>query len=338
MKYIYSLLFSLILLQIASASSLVDVNVIGVGARAMSMGKAYTAAARDTDSIFMNPAGLSSCKDVSFTSMHASLLDEVGYYMLAVSYPSKYANFGLGATCATMKSIPLTRWTTTLGVLRPEVYGNTGYSSTMIVFSGAAKLDEISGNKKLSAISAGASLKYYNQMFSSTSGSMEGSNGSGIDIDLGLDIQPKDWLRFGLVFSNALSQSLGGKFMWQRNGITEDIPASMRLGTAIDLIGETGIKKMGDSKLLFTMDCEKNVSQSGKPLLLRMGTEWCPVKFLALRAGMDQQAIDGGAVESKLSFGVGLQLQGFTFDYAFRRIGDLPDNSTHFISLGFTQG
>ena len=193
----------------------------------------------------------------------------------------------------------------------------------------------------MSALSAGASLKYYTQMFSTTSGSLDGGSGSGINLDLGLDIRTKEWLRFGLVFSNVLPQSLGGQFTWQHNGVAEDIPASVRFGTAIDLVGENGIRKMGDSRLLLTLDCEKNVSQSGKPLLLRMGTEWSPIKFLALRAGLDQQPVDGGtadAVETKLTFGVGLMIQGFSFDYAYRRIGDLPDNSTHFISLGFTQG
>ena len=81
MKYIYSLLLAIILCQISLASSIIDVNVIGVGAKVMGMGKAYTAAAQDTDSMFMNPAGLVSCKDISFSSMHATLLDDVGYNM-----------------------------------------------------------------------------------------------------------------------------------------------------------------------------------------------------------------------------------------------------------------
>jgi hypothetical protein len=131
---------------------------------------------------------------------------------------------------------------------------------------------------------------------------------------------------------------MGGRFSWVKNSVGEAIPASLKTGISVKLLGQDGLKRSGSNELLFVLDSDCYIKQGG-PLLLRAGLEWKPVQSLAVRAGLDQQnsaQTNGAAVETNLTCGIGINLMNFTFDYAYHQYGDLSENTTHYFSIGYS--
>jgi len=69
-------------------------------------------------------------------------------------------------------------------------------------------------------------------------------------------------------------------------------------------------------------------------LLFHAGAEWSPIKFLKVRAGLDQAA-SAGSSATNLSGGLGIVVRGFTFDYAYHGYSDLSEFTTHYFSIGY---
>lgn len=335
----FSVVVSVVLLSsCAFSGSIIDPVAVGVGARPIGLGRAYIGLADDASSVFLNPAGLSSGRSFDFVSMKASLMNEVGYTVLAAAIPVEIGRVGAGIVNSSVQGIPLTRWTDVSGVLRPETYGYTDYSSNVLILSYGGKLSEIFRNPRLANVSFGTSLKYYLQGFSETSASLEGASGSGADLDLGVRFRAASWLDMGIVLSNILPIDMGGGFFWKRNGIAENIPAGLKIGSAVKIIGRDAISSSATSELVFLLDLEKNMDAASDLLLLHSGVEWKPVKQLALRIGLDQQQsaqVSGVGVETNITYGVGINFSPVSFDYAYHGYGSLAENTTHYFSIKY---
>lgn len=320
------------------SESIIDPVAVGVGARPIGLGRAYVGLADDASAVFLNPAGLSSAANFDFVSMRASLMNEVSYTVLAAAMPVGIGRVGAGMVNSSVQGIPLTRWTDVSGVLRPETYGYTDYGSNVFLFSYGGSLGEIFKNPRLKNLSFGTSLKYYMQSFSETSASLEGASGSGADLDLGVKFKATRWLDMGIVLSNILPIDMGGGFYWKRNGIAEDIPAGLKIGSAVRIIGKEAITASGTSELVFLLDLEKDMDAQNNLLLFHSGIEWKPVKQLALRIGLDQQPsaqVSGVGVETNITYGVGICIAPVSFDYAYHGYGNLAENTTHYFSLKY---
>lgn len=318
--------------QCAFCSSILDPSAVGVGARPLGMGKAYIGIADDPSSIFLNPAGLGDVKTINMTSMRATLAGDINYTVLGTVLPSDRGNFAIGLVNSSITGIPLTRWVTTGGVTRPETYAYTDYGASVFLLS--------YGTHVKKNISLGASLKYFSQYFSEGSASMEGASGTGIDLDLGVKMQPSDWMRLGVTLANILPASMGGKFTWKKNNVQEEIPASLKIGTAFDIVGPNGLRKAGSQEVVWAIDAEKSLDVTGNPMVLHSGIEWRPVKYFSFRFGLDQQASAQGAsmgVETNLTYGVGIKIAPVSFDYAYHQYGDLSENTTHYFSVTLFQ-
>ncbi len=314
--------------QIANAASVNDPSNIGVGARSMGLGKACIAKSDDSSSVFINPSGLVRMNRAGFSSMRASLIGDVNYTVLTAAAPVTFGYVGIGYILSSISNIPLTRWTNSAGVERPEIYGNTEYYSGVLGISYANSLGAIFKNKRLNNISIGTTLKYFNQSFSYNLGSLEAASGSGIDLDIGLKWQVNNWLDMGLVATNILPKNWGGDFVWSRNAISETIPSSIKAAAAIKM----------PAAVTWLIDCEQNIDQFDNPLLLHSGIEWKPSKMLAIRAGLDQQqkaSISKMETETNFTCGVGLNISQYSFDYAYHQYGELSDNTTHYFSIGY---
>ena len=59
----------------------------GVGARALGMGRAFTAVANDASAIYWNPGGLMGLERSEFTSMYADLFYDSRFTYVAVAFP-----------------------------------------------------------------------------------------------------------------------------------------------------------------------------------------------------------------------------------------------------------
>jgi len=323
--------FLLVLLCANSAYAIsADLGQIGVGARPLSMGKAYTGYASDASSIFMNPAGLAETPSLKISSMTGKLLDEVSYVSLSIAGPTRYGTFGIGYINAGSAGIPLTNLTTyPSGTFEVNQYDTTDYSSSVLYLSYA--------NKPLENLSFGGSLKLFTQGFSKDTGAMEGSNGTGMDLDFGTEWNVSKYLNLGFVGQNLLPMSAGGKFTWKKGSLEEGIPAVLKFGTSVNLIGKDGFKKIGEHQLFLALDSEINPTLK-RPGLWHLGAEWWPVGSIAVRFGIDQspKAVEAGVgVESNLTAGLGLKYKGFTFDYAYHQFGPYTENASHFFSIGY---
>ncbi|MBI5622411.1 MAG: PorV/PorQ family protein [Elusimicrobia bacterium] len=69
---------------------------IGVGARAIGLGGAYTAVGEDLTAMGWNPGGLASMEKREVSAMYANLVAESHYSFLGYGQPTKYGTFGAG--------------------------------------------------------------------------------------------------------------------------------------------------------------------------------------------------------------------------------------------------
>ena len=71
---------------------------INTGARPAALGGAYTAMARDVDSIYYNPSGLSTLDKREFGATHAQWLLDTTFDFVGYAQPTSYGTCGLGVT------------------------------------------------------------------------------------------------------------------------------------------------------------------------------------------------------------------------------------------------
>lgn len=320
------------------ASSISDPSLVGVCARSISLGQSYIALANDSSSIFLNPAGLSDISKNQICSLRSTLFNDVNYTVLSWAFLYDNSNFGIGWANSSLSGIPLTTWTNISGVLRPQIYGYTDYSSSVFVASYGTKLDKIFGIEKLKNISIGLNLKYFTQSFSEGFTSLEGASGAGVDLDLGVKLRASSFMDIAMVVTNVLPQSIGGGFVWKRNSITENIPTSIKVGSSIRLFGENSAFQKIKQDLIWLIDLERQVDTNSTNILLHSGIEWKPINLLSLRLGIDQQnnaQTNNLSPQTNLTYGVGINIAQVAFDYAFYSNSVINENSNHFFSLKF---
>jgi len=319
------------------ASSIADQSKTGVCARSIALGKAFVGLADNSSSVFLNPAGLAGVNKIEVGSLRANLVDEINYTVLTIIYPYEDNNFGFGWANSSVPSIPVTSWTYISGVARPQIDGYTDYNSNVFVVSYGASLKKfIPLSEKANNISFGTNIKYYSQNFSETTTSLEGASGSGADLDLGLKFKAFRWMDIGVVFSNILPENTGGAFVWKKNSVTENIPASIKIGSAVRIFGENALSKSSSSELVYLLDLEKEIDSNFSGLLFHSGIEWKATNNLYLRFGIDQQKTaqtSGVVLQNNLTYGIGIDIHQFQFDYAY--YSGNSENKTHFFSLKF---
>ena len=295
----------------AEIKTSVDITDVGMGARPIALGGAYTALADDASAIFTNPAGLGLQKDYSFVSMSTQLLTCVDYKLAGFAYPTKYGTFGIGYVGV---SSPAGNHIYTSGGITIEG-GPIYYSNSMILLSYGCGL-----NRQLSL---GTNLKILAQGFS---GDIDGApSASGTELDLGAMYKLNNSLTFGATLQNIYGMLTDGSINWS-TGEKEKLPTLLKLGCSYRALDNVLLNLDSTSAL----GTERNLVFNG-------GAEWQVVDALALRAGFDQKnesVSDGTAgVSTRLALGVGLTWTTFRFDYAFRYDPEFNDLSTHYFSF-----
>ena len=307
-KFLYLIIFvfllftvNCLLLTFSYASEISDPSQIGIGARALGMGKAHVAIADDASSIFINPAGLSLSNNMKIISMSGNLISEVPYTMIGGSFALWGGSVGIGYIGSGLSGIQ----ETTLVSGTPEMTGNSGnFSNSEITVSYSRELN-------LSYVSnAGATIKLLSQGFTGTA-SFDAGKGSGIDIDLGTITKISDDMNIGVSLKNIIPGNNMGK---------DEIPMTTTVGIS---------RLFKQFNLLTAIDAELS-----RGLLFHAGAEWSPIRFLKVRAGLDQMA-SAGSSATNLSAGLGIVVRGFTFDYAYHGYSDLSEFTTHYFSIGY---
>lgn len=333
------LFVGIIFLLARSAWGVVDLTEIGKGARPLALGSALAAGYDDATALFTNPAALTLNPNLDLISMNGKMLGDVNYVMAGGANEFPIGSLGLGYINASVGGIPLTTVTGSGSTAAVVQTGMTDYSSSILSLTYATKLSRIFRGKG-DNLSFGATLKYFSQGFAGGGAAMQDAVGTGMDADLGLLWKAAYWSDLGLTVNNFLPVGLGGKFVWQKNSETESIPMVIRAGGRFKLIGSSGLRQNLEQELTLLLDYEHQ-GEAGRPNTWHAGLEYWPVDLFAFRLGVDQRpsgSENGVGVDNNLTGGVGINFNGFTFDYAFHKFGDVGDNATHFFSVGFRGG
>lgn len=282
-----------------------DILDIAVGARAMGIGRAAVAAKNDSNAIFINSSDLALNKMPGFTSMQATLLGgDIRYSVIGMTFPFfKDTVAGLGYVTANSDSI-----------ISPSQEGflYSNYINEAFVASIAKMINP--------ALMVGGSLKFYNTGYSGNINFM----GAGKEIDVGFKYRYNPYLDIAVNFANILPADFGGKIIYP-NGTEQMLPA----------IAKTGIRIKRDA-LNFYAGYDVNLERNYYPNLAHFGAEYTLNPVVALRCGFDQNvSAVTGSIISNPTFGVGFDLSGFKFDYAYHFYHNEASNVTHYLSVGY---
>lgn len=296
--------------SIALASQVLDPTDIGIGARPLGMGRAFTAIADDNSALFINPAGLAQKKNVKFLTMWGNLMAEVPYNVVATSIPMWGGTIGAGYSGLQVSGI---RESVLVGGI-PQMTGNEGsFNNSSVNLAYATDVSNIPMFSKLKAWAstrAGISIKMVRQGFSGFT-SVEAMENNGYDMDLGLITNINDETNFGLSLKNIIPGKNLGK---------DELPMSVKAGIS---------KYFPNLKLLTDLDID---IEADRNLLVRAGCEWSIAEQLKLRLGLDQKP-NAGSTITDMAAGIGLSFKGMSFDYAYHTFAGLPELATHFFSI-----
>ncbi|MBI4655546.1 MAG: PorV/PorQ family protein [Elusimicrobia bacterium] len=272
---------------------------IGVGAKAVGMGSAYTAVADDPTAIYWNPAGLSRLSKRELGIMHSEWLLGTKYDFMGYAHPVPWGTVGLGITRLSAS----------------ELEGRSSAREATGRFSAAGTAYIIGFSMPLSCHSGlGVNIKYLTSQLSSDSAST-------FAIDLGTIHKLEDKpVSLGMSLQNI---GPGMKFISQR----DPLPLSLVVGGAYQMSG------------LFGMVLDLKYELYDRKLSVGIGTEYTILSVLFLRAGYVSyvaQAVGEQRIASSflsgLGGGFGLKLGNYTADYVFMPFGDLGNIQK--VSLG----
>ena len=290
---------------------------LGADARAAGMGGAVRAAVDDATAIYWNPAGLAGLRYRHATMTHGA------------SYQNTFQDF---IAYAQPVESPFVRQTGRERDLRPDQLGTLGVAVLYQNSGSIAEVDNTAnptgdhltpqdlavfiawGATVSRGLDVGIGLKYITSKIHSTA-----ETGA---IDLGA--RWRTWLPGDFPYALSLSaQNIGGQLKFHEFG--DPLPMIITLGQALRIT----------KGLVVTLDLNAPRDRSPYPAF---GLEWrVPMQqslSAALRAGYDGRlsGSDSGGVTG-LSFGAGLGIQRFGFDYGWSPAGGL--GSTHKLSVSY---
>ncbi len=262
---------------------------IGVGARALGMGGAYTALADDANALYWNPAGLAKLEKREFTASHAELFESTRHDFLAYAHPTIQGTFAGGFTYLSQGKID---GRDALG--RPTANYDASDAALSLAYA-----------RKFEMVELGGTFKYLRSHIGST-------EAQGMAADFGAK---REFAGVGpgkLVLGGALRNlGPGLKYQDQRN----DLPLRLALGAAYKLAGGHALAgeavsapRVGGTDVSF-------------------GGEFQAVKNFFLRAGYTTRtAITGGSgfdAARGLTMGLGARSDRWSLDYAILPSGEL---------------
>jgi len=301
--------FSISLILFASAAS-ADFNSnargtttanflkLGVGARAVAMGEAFSAVADDATALYWNPAGLARLDKRSATFMHAPYLESSFYDYGAYAQRSNRHAWGAGIQYFSAGRIPETdEFNNALGSFSPyDLAASLGYAYRL-----SDRLSE-------EGYYLGVTGKFIQSKILATA--------STVALDAGFQTPAYgDRLRLAFAITN-----LGGTLKFEEEA--EHLPLALRLGSALQLTE----KWLASLDVAFPKDNSPYAAVGAE-------YQWHATESLKFAGRMGYNSRTTGDIDglTGLSFGFGAGLEKIAFDYAFLPYGIL--GLTHRISL-----
>ncbi len=267
---------------------------LGVGARAIGLGEAYTAVAGDASSVYWNPAGILNVENVDITLMHSEWFQDIRYeYVGGVQSHGDYA-IGAGIVGLYMDDLERRDGPTA------EPIGHFGVFDFAFTGSYARRLSE--------HLDVGGSLKYLHEK-------IDDKAAKGVAVDLGARYSVPG---FEGLTTAVTVQNLGPQMKFIEEQF--DLPVLYKLGAALDVPVESI-----NGNVVIATDAVIPADGSTK---VHFGFEYEYAGMLAVRFGYRS-----GWDNHNVSAGLGVKVRNFRLDYAivpyYSELGD-----THRISLG----
>ncbi|MDD5302554.1 MAG: PorV/PorQ family protein [Elusimicrobia bacterium] len=262
---------------------------IGVGARGIGMGGAFTALADDSSAVYWNPAGLARLEKREFSASHAELGLGTREDFIAYAHPTARGTIAAGVTYLSQGAIGG----------RDATGRPTGdYQASDAAFAGAYGV-------KTDFADLGASVKYLRSHIAS-------SEAQGVAADVGAR-RAFDGVGPGKIILGAALRNMGPglKYENQRN----DLPLRLAGGAAYSLSSGR------------TLAVEVQSAPRGGGADVGFGGEFKIMEGALMRLGWGTKsaAPDGAGFDAArgLTVGLGLERAGFRFDYAAQAAGEL---------------
>lgn len=276
----------------------------GVGARALALGRAFTAVAEGPEALYWNAAGLAWARTMAggmYTEPFAGLgLGSSGMRVqyVGVTVPLRGLGFGIGWFNTYVGDIPYT-----------DEGGTFSYDSS--VYLGGVGLVQ-TGEGMVAAV--GVTAKLYRE-------SMLEGRAQGFGLDAGLILALDNWR---LAYC---SQDIGGtRYRWQGTdqGVLVEVPWVHRMGAAAYWF----------EGVLLTV-AEVVLEMGGVPPVVRAGVEWRPVEAMSLRAGAEAGFLPEGSFQVVLTAGLGVAWANFLLDVAYIHTGLVADSLVFSVGVVF---
>lgn len=303
------------LMGIGFANYSVDTSLVKTSARAVALGNAFAPLADDYAALFANPAGLFFVDHQQFGAMQTSMMDAVNSFSGAGVFPLKGATLGAGILFNGVTGVPLTG----RDVLTNRVVatGQSDYSNTVVVVGLAAPVD--TPMTAPGALVIGLTGKF----FMENAGGGVNYSSSGINADFGALLKLNKAANLSLVYHNFLPTTV----KWS-TGYQSNVDYSMSVGGRYRLVGQDQENAIYSDDQSLDVVGDVALIDQNKQSIPRMGVEYKPYPFLALRGGLIFET------DMKFSLGVGATYQGLRFDYAYAMDpNSINGNNEHYLSM-----
>jgi hypothetical protein len=269
---------------------------LGVGARAIAMGEAYTAQADDVSSLYWNPAGLAILNQSQASFMYNQANQDMSYNNVSVAAP--FENGGIGGSLSYLSF--------------GNIAGYDQHGAATGNVNAYSAVGTIGGAFFAGPWSAGATIK-------PVEAKLDDVSATGVVSDLGIMyVHPREmWYGSTLRLAGTVRNvGTGLKFLDQR----DPFPLEFRAGAAL--------VQMFDRRLSASMDISKQ--RDVKPAFYS-GLEYRLNPYIALRAGYVGTNQEGNGLRA----GIGLKIKDLSFDYAYSAYGDLGMSHRYELSMRF---
>ncbi len=308
-----------------------DPTYLSVGARELGMGRAFVGLSDDTSAIFFNPGGLARATDWQLSTMQGRYVNTFDYLQFSGFYPTPQGTFGFAYGGSSINFSYPSSEVIIIGderriVPTGEVSGS--YSNNALLFSYGRNVSFMA----VKNLGLGGSLKILTQNLSAAD---VGGTGAGMELTGGSQYKFNDDWSAGASVINALPASLGGKVRWSNN-TEETLPAQLKLGLTYNTLNS----KTSFYKYNLNLDYDMYLQRQDQPPVGHLGLEVVLTPNFTLRAGLDQSVLantsGGFGISTDTSYGLGLNYNGFRFDFAYHLYNNIAADTTSYFSLSYS--